>query len=182
LLSWESASGFLPQPSLTITIQEPSAMSLAEDRPGVWRLVDEIDLLDAESEARHALELRDATQTYRSRQKLRYPDGTVLEDLGRAHVDGYAKYKVANVTPGRPLAIVRRIDWVYGDHELEIVANGRSAGVSSVAGTDRVNRWRNWPFIVAGRFVNDTTVTIKQVALTDYCDINMFHYWFYQPD
>jgi hypothetical protein len=182
LTSWESASRILPLPFPAITIEEPSSMPLADDRMGVWRLVSEMDLLDAASEAAHALELRDVTDTYRSRQKLMYPDGSILEDLGRAHVDGYTKYTVRNVTPGRPLAIVRRLDYVYGDYELEIVVNGRSAGVSSCAGTDRAYRWRNWPFIVAGAFVRDTTLTIKQLAVTEGRDVNMYHYWFYQPE
>ena len=53
--------------------------------------------------------------------------------------------------------------------------------MSSNAGTDRVNRWRNWPYTIPGDVINKSTVTIKQSAITAGRDINMFRYWFYQP-
>ena len=108
-------------------------------------LVDEIDIMNKESEDKHAFAIKDAKDSYRSRQKLKYPDGTSIEDIGRAHVGGYAQFKVTNLTPGKPLAILRRMDYVYGDYELEFSVNGKKAGVCSCAGTDRVHRWRNWP-------------------------------------
>ena len=146
-----------------------------------WLLVDQIDILDKESEDKHALAINDAKDTYRSRQKLKYPDGTVIEDTGRAHVGGYATYKITNVTPGRPVMVIRRMDYVYGDYELEFFVNNKSVGVASMAGTDRANRWRNWPFLIGAEHVTDKTLTIKQVALTAGRDVNMFHYWFFQP-
>jgi hypothetical protein len=146
-----------------------------------WVLVDQITVLDKESEEKHALVINDAKDTYRSRQKLKYPDGTTVEDTGRAHVGGYAQYKILNVAPGRPLVVLRRMDYVYGDYELELQVNGKSAGVVSCAGTDRANRWRNWPYLIKEEFVTDNTLTIKQVSLTAGRDVNMFHYWFYQP-
>jgi hypothetical protein len=144
-------------------------------------LIDQIEILDKDSEEKHALEIKDAKDTYRSRQKLKYPDGTVVEDTGRAHVGGYVQFKVLNVVPGRPLTILRRMDYVYGDYELELFVNGKQAGVISCSGTDRANRWRNWPFLIPAELITESTVTIKQAALTAGRDVNMFHYWFYQP-
>jgi len=146
-----------------------------------WLMMDSIDILDKDSEEKHALAFSDAKDTYRSRQKLKYPDGTVLEDTGRAHVGGYATYKILNVTPGRPLMVVRRMDYVYGDYELEFFVNNKSVGVASMAGTDRINRWRNWPFLIPAEFVTDSTLTVKQVSITAGRDVNMFRYWFFQP-
>jgi len=146
-----------------------------------WVLIDQITVLDKDSEEKHALVITDAKDTYRSRQKLKYPDGTTVEDTGRAHVGGFAQYKILNVAPGRPLVVLRRMDYVYGDYELELYVNGKSAGVISCAGTDRANRWRNWPYLIKEEFVTDNTLTIKQVSLTAGRDVNMFHYWFYQP-
>ena len=108
-------------------------------------MVDKIDIMDKDSEETHSLSIKDAKDSYRSRQKLKYPDGTCIEDVGRAHVGGYAQFKVKNLTPGKALAIVRRMDYVYGDYELEFFVDGKNAGVCSCAGTDRVHRWRNWP-------------------------------------
>jgi hypothetical protein len=105
-----------------------------------WVMIDKINVMDKESEDAHSLQVIDAKDSYRSRQKLKYPDGTVLEDVGRAHVGGYCTFNVKNVTPGKDLAVVRRIDYVYGDYELEFFVDGKSAGISDNKGTDRVNR------------------------------------------
>jgi hypothetical protein len=137
--------------------------------------------MDKASEEAHSLAIHDAKDAYRSRQKLKYPDGTVIEDVGRAHVGGNTTYTVKNLTPGKELAVVRRMDYVYGDYELEFIVDGKSAGICSCAGTDRVHRWRNWPYVIPGELVGKATVQVKQVANTAERDINMFRYWFYQP-
>jgi hypothetical protein len=144
-------------------------------------MVDKLDVMDKESEEKHGLVINDAKDSYRSRQKLKYPDGTVIEDVGRAHVGGYAQFTVSNLKPGRPLAMVRRMDYVYGDYEIEFFVDGKNAGVCSCAGTDRVHRWRNWPYVIAGELITKDKVTVKQNAGTAGRDINMFRYWFYQP-
>jgi hypothetical protein len=146
-----------------------------------WTLVDKIDVMDKDSEESHGLTINDAKDSYRSRQKLKYPDGTVIEDVGRAHVGGYAQYNVKNLKAGKELLIVRRMDYVYGDYELEFVVDGKNAGVCSCAGTDRVHRWRNWPYVIPGELITKDKVVVKQNAGTAGRDINMFKYWFYQP-
>jgi hypothetical protein len=146
-----------------------------------WVMVDKIDVMDKESEEKHQLVINDAKDSYRSRQKLKYPDGTVIEDVGRAHVGGYAQFTVGNLKPNKPLAIVRRMDYVYGDYEIEYFVDNKSAGVCSCAGTDRVHRWRNWPHVIAAELITKYKVTVKQNAGTAGRDINMFRYWFYQP-
>jgi hypothetical protein len=144
-------------------------------------MVDEIEILNKDSEDKHALQIKEAKDSYRSRQKLKYPDGTTIESTGRAHVGGYTEYKINNLTPNRPAVILRRMDYVYGDYELEYFVNGKSAGVVACSGTDRIHRWRNWPFLIAAQFVTDSTLTIRQSALTAGRDVNMFHIWVYQP-
>ena len=114
-------------------------------------LVDEIEILNKESEDKHIFTIKEAKDSYRSRQKLKYPDGTTVEDTGRAHVDGYSEFKLLNITPGRPVVVLRRMDYVYGDYELEMSVNGKKVSVVSCVGTDRVHRWRNWPAMIAGR-------------------------------
>jgi hypothetical protein len=79
------------------------------------------------------------------------------------------------------VVILRRMDYVYGDYEIEYVVNGQSVGTVSCSGTDRVHRWRNWPYMIAADHVSESTLTIKQVALTAGRDVNMFHIWIYQP-
>ncbi len=156
----------------------PNELTIAGQK---WVLVDTIDVMDKGSEEAHQLTIHDAKDAYRSRQKLKYPDGTLVEDVGRAHVGGYSTYTAKNLTPGKELAIIRRMDYVYGDYELEFQIDGKPAGVCSCAGTDRVHRWRNWPYVVPGELVGRQSVQVKQMATTAERDINMFHYWFYQP-
>lgn len=146
-----------------------------------WVLVDEIEILSKESEDKHAFQIKDAKDSYRSRQKLKYPDGTVVEDTGRAQVGGYAEFKLIGLTPNRPIVLLRRMDYVYGDYEIELVVNGKSAGTVSCAGVDRVHRWRNWPAMIPAELVTEATVTVKQIAATAGRDVNMFHLWVYQP-
>ncbi|MBP6632575.1 MAG: hypothetical protein KA297_24345 [Kofleriaceae bacterium] len=146
-----------------------------------WVLVDEIEILNKESEDKHAFAIRDAKDNYRSRQKLKYPDGTVLEDTGRALVGGYAEFRCLGVTRNKPVVILRRMDYVYGDYELELACNGKTVGTVSCAGVDRVHRWRNWPALIPAEFVTDETLTIKLVCMTAGRDVNMFHLWVYQP-
>jgi len=146
-----------------------------------WVLVDEIEILNKESEDKHLFQIKDAKDNYRSRQKLKYPDGTVVDDGGRAHVDGYSEFRVLNLTPNRPVIILRRMDYVYGDYELELAVNGKSAGIATCQGTDRVNRWRNWPVLLPAELITESQVTVRQRSITAGRDINMFHIWVYQP-
>jgi len=146
-----------------------------------WVLVDEIEILNKESEDKHLFQIKEAKDSYRSRQKLKYPDGTTVEDTGRAHVDGYSEFKILNITPGRPVVILRRMDYVYGDYELELQANGKKVGIVSCVGTDRVHRWRNWPAMITEEYVKENSLLIRQASVTAGRDINMFHIWAYQP-
>ncbi|MFN0248805.1 MAG: hypothetical protein ACKV2T_18090 [Kofleriaceae bacterium] len=146
-----------------------------------WVLVDEIEILNKESEDKHMFTIKEAKDSYRSRQKLKYPDGTTVEDTGRAHVDGYSEFKVLNITPGRPIIILRRMDYVYGDYELEISVNGKKVTVASCVGTDRVHRWRNWPVMIPADAVTDSSLMFRQQSITAGRDINMFHIWVFQP-
>jgi hypothetical protein len=146
-----------------------------------WVLVDEIEILNKESEDKHIFTIKEAKDSYRSRQKLKYPDGTTVEDTGRAHVDGYSEFKVSNITPGRPVVVLRRMDYVYGDYELELGVNGKKVGIVSCVGTDRVHRWRNWPALITSDNVTTDSLIIRQQSVTAGRDINMFHIWVYQP-
>lgn len=146
-----------------------------------WVLVDEIEILNKESEDKHIFTIKEAKDSYRSRQKLKYPDGTTVEDTGRAHVDGFSEFKLLNITPGRPIVILRRMDYVYGDYELELSVNGKKVSIVSCVGTDRVHRWRNWPAMIAAEHVTEGTMLVRQGSVTAGRDINMFHIWVYQP-
>jgi hypothetical protein len=168
LVDWEAVK-VMPHPRPTMELEGIT-----------WMLVDQINVLDRESEEKHEFTIKEAKDSYRSRQKLKYPDETVVEDVGRAQVGGWVQYKVNGLTPGKPVVILRRMDYVYGDYELEYFINKKSVGVVSCVGTDRVHRWRNWPFMIDGQHITASSITIRQVALTAGRDVNMFHVWIYQ--
>jgi hypothetical protein len=168
LRDWDAVKT-MPHPKATLELEGIS-----------WIQVDEIDILDKDSEDKHEFVIKEAKDSYRSRQKLKYPDETVVEDIGRAQVSGYAQYRVFGLTPGKPLVLLRRMDYVYGDYELEYFVNGKPVGVVSCAGIDRVHRWRNWPFLIEGEHITESSLTIRQVAVTAGRDVNMFKIWAYQ--
>lgn len=144
-----------------------------------WIRVDRIDMLDEHSEKVHEFTFGSTLDLYRRRDALKYPDGVKVQDLGRAHTGGFATFLVRRLRPGRPLLILRRMDYVF-ECVLEYEVNGVAAGTCVQAGTDRVHRWRNWPFLVPGELITETEVTIKQRAVQGK-DISMFRFWFYQP-
>src|SRR3569623_690095 len=146
-----------------------------------WVLVDEIELLNKDSEDKHIFTIKEAKDSYRSRQKLKYPDGTTVEDTGRAHVDGNTEFKLLTNTANKPVVVLRRMDYVYGDYELELAVNGKKVSVVSCVGTDRVHRWRNWPALIAAEHVKEGTLLVRQQSITAGRDINMFHIWVFQP-
>lgn len=142
---------------------------------------DEINVLDSKSEKAHDFRISDYRDRYRSRQKLKYPDGSVVEDVGVAYEGGSCEFTVRNVVPGRPLLLLVRMDYVYGDWEAEMKVNGKKVGVMRCPGQDRKFRWRNWPFIVDADFVGDVELKFSQTPLTQDRDINFFRIWAYQP-
>ena len=99
-------------------------------------------------------------------------EGTTVEHTGRAHVDGYSELKLLNITPGRPVVLLRRMDYVYGDYELEMSVNGKTVNVVSCVGTDRVDLWRNWPVKIPAEYVTDGTMLLRQQSITAGRDIN----------
>lgn len=145
-----------------------------------WTLIDTLDILDEKSEEAHRFAIKEARDSWRSRQRIRYPDGTVVEDAGIAHEGGFATWDVKNVTPHRPLAVVRRMDYVRGDYEIEYLVNDQRVGICQCQGSDRRYRWRNWPYVISEEFITSENINIKQTALTADRDINMFRLWFYQ--
>jgi hypothetical protein len=146
-----------------------------------WTMVDEINVLDRESEEKHGFTIRDARDQYRMRQRLRYPDGVTVLDTGIAHEGGHAEWEILNVTPNVDLVIIRRMDYVRADYECEVYCEGDLVGIIPCPGDDRRFRWRNWPFQIPARMITRDRLRIRQKMLTADRDINFFHLWFYQP-
>ncbi len=142
---------------------------------------DMIDLLDKRSEADHKFRIVDARDKWRTRQKLKYPDGVIVQDAGVAFEAGFCEWEVSNAVPNKDLVFISRIDYVHGDWECEVTVNGKKVGNWVCKGDDRKFRWRNWPFKVPAEYVTDTFLTIRVTPITADRDVNMFKLWFYQP-
>jgi len=143
--------------------------------------IDLVDILEKDSESKHKFRIVDAKDKYRTRQKLKYPDGVIVEDVGIAYEGGYAEWEISNVTPNRDIYMFMRMDYVHGGWECEISVNGKKTGSMVCEGEDRKFRWRNWPYKIAAEYVTDTFLTIRQTPNSADRDVNMFKLFFYQP-
>ncbi|OIP35956.1 MAG: hypothetical protein AUK47_15815 [Deltaproteobacteria bacterium CG2_30_63_29] len=146
-----------------------------------WHLIDTLDMTNEADEKKFNFKIQKALDAWKTRQKLLYPDGTMVDDTGVAHEGGYSEYEIRGVVPDTHLAIIRMMDYARADYELEFIVNDQFAGVSQCIGHDRRCRWRNWPMVIPAWFVNDDVLRIKQIMTTAERDVNMFRYWFYQP-
>jgi len=144
-------------------------------------LIDLIDPLDPESEKNHNWRVTGERDKYRTRQKLKYPDGTVVEDAGVAFEGGQVEYEVKSVEPGKDVYVIWRMDYVHGDWEAEMEGNERRLPNCVCAGSDRKFRWRNWVYVVPAEHVREVSMRLKMKPVTADRDINVFKMWIYQP-
>ena len=143
--------------------------------------VDMIDVLKKRSEADHKFKIVEARDKYRTRQKLKYPDGVIVEDIGMAFEGGHCEFEVLNTVPNRDLLMIMRMDYVHGDWEAEVQVNGKKIGSWICEGDDRKFRWRNWPLKIGAEYVTDTFLSVQVTPVTADRDVNMFKIWLYQP-
>ncbi len=144
-------------------------------------LVDMIDPLDADSERDHQWKITGERDRYRTRQKLKYPDGVVVEDTGVAFEGGQVDFELRNIEPGKDIYVVWRMDYVHGDWEAEVESNDRRLPNCVCSGSDRKFRWRNWVYVVPAEHVREVTARIKMKPITADRDINVFKMWAFQP-
>ncbi len=145
------------------------------------KLADSIEVLNKRSESDHKFRIVDAKDKYRTRQKLKYPDGVIVEDVGVAFEGGLSEFELSNVVPHKDAILLARLDYVHGDWEAEVRVNDKKVGNWQCVGQDRKFRWRNWPFKIDAEYVTDTFLSIKVTPINEDRDINMFHIWLYQP-
>ena len=144
-------------------------------------LIDMVDPLDPDSEKVHNWKIAGERDRYRTRQRLKYPDGVVVEDTGVAFEGGQLEFEMHNVEPGRDVYVVWRMDYVHGDWEAELEANDRRLPNCVCAGADRKFRWRNWTYCIPAEHIREVTLRIRMKPITADRDINIFKMWAYQP-
>jgi hypothetical protein len=144
-------------------------------------LIDVIVPLDSDSEKAHSWTISDEKDRYRTRQKLKYPDGKVVEDTGVAFEGGSLSFELKNVEPGKDIYMIWRMDYVHGDWEAQIEGNGRRLENCICSGQDRKFRWRNWVYVIPAEHVREVAMKVNIKPVTADRDINVFHMWAYQP-
>lgn len=190
-LHWRNLTGAL-EPGLGIRcldgtgwdrIKEDSAMPhrhlIVDDRE--WRIVDELNLLDARSELEHRFTIQETKDWFRSQVKLLYPDKKENQDEGIGHEGGYAEWEIHNLTPGMPVVVARKMDYARGDYICRVWVNDLMVGEYPCRDQDTRYRWRNWPFYIEGNYVRHSTIRVRQAVVTANRDVNYFRLWFYQP-
>lgn len=146
-----------------------------------WLKIGELNVTEEASEKYYKFRICESRDAWKTRQRLYFPDGSLVEDTGVAQEGGYSEFIIPRVIPDQHLAVIRMMDYARGDFEMMFNVNGRDAGISRCDGYDRRARWRNWPFVIPSYYVNDVSLKIRQTCLTADRDINMFRFWFYQP-
>jgi hypothetical protein len=184
--SAEAAPAVVEAPAVTLT--EGELAGYAADLPERlivegrrWAKVDTLDVLEPEDEAAHHFEIGDDADRWRSRQRLRYPDGTVLEDQGMAIEGGWCKFQLSGLQPGADLLLLRRVDYARGDYSLTVSVDGvAQPEVLVVEGCDRKYRWRNWAYVIPGAAIAGETAEIELRLVEPERELNMFIFWAYQ--
>ena len=146
-----------------------------------FKRVDVLDIFDEANEKKHHFSIAEERDRYRSRQKLKYPDGVVVEDVGVHFEGGHAQFEVFNVEPNRDVVLVTRIDFVRGDWECEILINGKKAPNLTAPGNDMKFRWRNWPYVIPAELVTEPVLRVVITPVKQDRDVNLFKLWVYQP-
>ncbi|HOU52935.1 MAG TPA: hypothetical protein PLQ97_03305 [Myxococcota bacterium] len=145
-----------------------------------FRRVDLLDIYDEASEKAHHFLIMDEKDRYRSRQKLKYPDGKVVEDVGVHFEGGKCSFEIRGIEPNRDVILIMRMDYVRGDSESEVYVNGRKAPNLVVAGNDIKFRWRNWPYRIPAELATEPTLRIQIAPIKAERDFNLFKVWAYQ--
>ncbi len=146
-----------------------------------FKRIDLLDIMDDVSEKKHHFSIQEEGDRYRSRQKQKYPDGTVVEDVGVHFAGGHAQWEIFNVEPNRDVYVIARIDYVRGDYECEVHINGKKGPALSVPGNDMKFRWRNWPLLIPAEMVTEPVLRISLTPVKSDRDVNLFKVWVYQP-
>ncbi len=145
-----------------------------------FRRVDVLDIFDESSEKKHHFAIADEKDRYRSRQRLKYPDGVMVEDVGVHYEGGNCTFEVTGIEPNRDVIVITRIDYVRGDYECEVHVNGRKAPNLVVPGNDMKFRWRNWPYVIPAELATEPVLRITLTPVKQDRDVNLFKVWSYQ--
>ena len=158
---------------------EPPHRMALEGRPFV--LVDRLEPTNASSvETHYFLVDAGANDVVQGTTPAMYPDGTRVTDRGIAYRKGSVYFHVNNMTPGRDLLIVRRVEYRELDVQEEVRLDEQPVGVWEIEGDDKAHQWRNVTFGVDREFVVGPRPRLRLSLREGSSPSNMYRFWFYQ--
>lgn len=142
-----------------------------------WRRVDAFDVSE-DGDAR-GFSIVDEEDSFRSTQKLRYPDGATLEAHGMAHEGGEARFRLEGLQPGHDALLIERTDVMYAGGDVRLRVGERSITFPDFA-PDRRYRARNRVVPIPGAWITDETLEVGLGRLESTKDLSHFAVWVYQ--
>ncbi len=143
-----------------------------------WRRVDAFEVGEG-GEAARGFTVLDEEDSFRSSQKLRYPDGTTVEAQGMAHEGGRAVWTFEGLEPSHDALIIVQTDVMYAGGDLRLEAGGGSIVFPDFA-PDRRYRARNRAVPVPGEWITDSRLEVSLGRLESTKDLSHFAVWIYQ--
>jgi hypothetical protein len=145
-----------------------------------YKLVDTIEIMNDNSEKDHEFKFGGVQRELKQNVKASFPSGKSLVLRGRRLWGGFSQFKIKNLEPERDVLLIRRIDFQYGNIKTDVEVEGTKVGTSEITGNDRKFRWRNWPFIINGKFITKVDADVKLIALSAEREETLYGFFFYQ--
>jgi hypothetical protein len=94
------------------------------------------------------------------------------------YLTGWEKFTVKS-KPGKPLLIVKRVDYSIPNQIVDVYANGRYVGTLTTPDAEINHKWGNFDFFIPSRFINGTTTDLQVKFVYGRPVVTSFYYWVY---
>jgi hypothetical protein len=171
-----SGAVYFGVPSMARYGLEPPTMLESCPANANWRLMDVIDVADAESEAAHGYQIEGAT--WGGTRRMGVPGIGPIVDGGRAFV-GSQRFEVSNLVSGARVCLVKRLDprvrsqisaWLWGNRPV-----GQTESTGAVEGD-----WGTVSLVIDGQRVDERPTVVVERFLRSTLDVNTFRIDVYQ--
>lgn len=139
----------------------------------------ELDVGSTVSERNH--EYRFTESTWSGTREFTYLSGVSCTDDGRAH-RGSEKFTVRNLTPRKPLTVLKRCDPGVANQVVDVYFNSTYIGRWQVTRQGVPGHWHESRFTLPARAVTGTSGVLQFRLVASDFDSNSFYYWLYQPE
>lgn len=145
----------------------------------LYHLVDELVLLDEESEKEHGLSLNDAEGAESATKTYRYPDGRARSAQGRIFRSGSLEWSFIGLEARGDVLVACRADVGDGPCEALLAIGDNEASPWVTAQTEDASRWRNGIKLVSDAPIEDGRLRCRLSPETG-SELRIFGLWIYQ--